>query len=50
DDQASPVKLDSPSPLPVLQSKLVEPSSVASTTAQVCVSDRDNSVVQTTNT
>ncbi|KAL7387309.1 hypothetical protein ABVT39_021724 [Epinephelus coioides] len=49
DDCASPVILETP-PLPALQDMPAQPSSVASTTAQVCALDKDNSVVQTPNT
>ena len=49
DDRASPVNLETPFPLPILQDIPAQSSSVASTTAQVCASDKDNSVVQTTN-
>lgn len=37
-------------PVPELQNLPVQPSSVASTTAQVCCSEEDTAVIQTTNT
>ena len=49
DNHSSPVKVDTSPPVPQLHNLPVQPSSVSNTTAQVCSSEKDTAVVQTTN-